>query len=157
MPKHSISRKVPFSAGQVFAIASDVAHYRQFLPLVRRSQILSRQTLADGREVLETELTIAYRKLGIEETLRSTVTVDRAKLLVKAHSAHGPVKNLDAEWQLQDIGPKSCDIHFNIDYALKSRTLQFVLSGMFDMVVRNVMNAFEARARKLYGSADAEV
>lgn len=157
MPKHSISRKVPFTAEQVFAIASDVSQYKLFLPLVRRSQVLSRSTLADGREVVETELTVLYKKLGIQETLRSIVTIDKANLLVLAHSSEGPVKNLDAEWRLIETGTGACDIQFNVDYALKSRTLQFVLSGMFDMMVRKVMNAFEARARELYGSAAAKV
>ncbi len=157
MPKYSISRKVPFSAEQVFAISSDVAHYKKFLPLVRQSRVLSREVLADGREAIETELKFTYNKLGIQETLLSTVTVDKAKLLVLAHSAQGPVKHLDAEWRLTETGPGSCDIQFNVDYALKSKTLQFVLSGMFDLMVRKVMKAFEARAHELYGSAVAKV
>ena len=48
------------------------------------------------------------------------------------------------------IRPRSnggCEIEFTVDYALKSRSLQFLLSGMFDLVVRKIMNAFEARAR----------
>ena len=156
MPKHSISRKVPFTADQVFAIASDVSQYKRFLPLVRRSQVISSSVLADGRDVIETELTIMHKKLGIQETLRSTVTIDKAQRLVSAHSTQGPVKHLDAEWRLTEVGAGACEIQFNVDYALKSRTLQFILSGMFDMMVRKVMNAFEERARQLYGSADAK-
>ena len=157
MPKHSISRKVPFTVDQVFAIASDVAQYKQFLPLVRRSQVHSRSTLPDGREVLEAELIVSYRKLNIQEVLQSTVTVDKERHMVSAHSTEGPVKHLDVEWQLTEAGPGACDIQFSIDYALVSRTLQFVLSGMFDMMVRKMMNGFEERARQLYGSVDAKV
>jgi len=34
MPKFSVSRSVPYTADQVFAIARDVARYTEFLPLV---------------------------------------------------------------------------------------------------------------------------
>jgi len=34
MPKFSVSRSVPYTADQVFAIARDVARYKEFLPLV---------------------------------------------------------------------------------------------------------------------------
>ena len=37
MPNFSVSRSVPYTADQVFAIARDVARYKEFLPLVRRS------------------------------------------------------------------------------------------------------------------------
>jgi coenzyme Q-binding protein COQ10 len=50
-------------------------------------------------------------------------------------------------------GDNRCDINFTVDYALKSKMLQVVLSGMFDMAVRKVMSAFEERARALYGPA----
>ncbi len=156
MPKYSISRKVPFTVDQVFAIASDVSQYKQFLPLVQRSQVLSKSTLPDGRETFEAELIVKYMKLNIQERVHSTVIIDKAKRMVVAHSAQGPVKNLDAEWLITEAGPGACDIKFNVDYTLKSRTLQFVLSGMFDMMVRKVMNSFEERARQLYGSAEAK-
>lgn len=155
MPKYSMTRKVPYTVDQVFAIASDVAQYKQFLPLVRRSIVRSRDKLADGRETLDAELVVTYKKLGIEEKLQSTVIVDASQHRISASSAQGPVKRLEAEWVITAADAGSSDITFNVDYELKSKTLQFVLSGMFDMMVRKVMNAFEARALGLYGKADA--
>ena len=156
MPKYSLTRNVPFTVDQVFAIASDVAQYKQFLPLVRRSMVRSQSTLPDGREKFEAELTVTYKKLGIDETLQSDVIIDRAKHLVEAHSTQGPVKSLDASWKIVDAGAGFSEIQLNLDYTLKSKTLQFILSGMFDLMVRKVMNAFEQRARRLYGSAEAK-
>ncbi len=155
MPNYTITRQVPYSADQVFVIASDVANYKQFLPLVRKSVVTGKTQLPDGREAFNAELTIAYKKLGIHEVLQSNAIVDRANRLVTATSEQGPVKRLKAEWLMVEKDPKSCEINFSVDYELKSKTLQFVLSGMFDMMVRKVMNAFEERARELYGSASA--
>lgn len=153
MPKFSVTRSVPYSAEQVFAIAADVEHYKYFLPLVKRSIVRNVQELPGGGRTFEGQLTIAYKKLSIEEVMVSQVTVDPANQTVTAESSQGPVKRLMAEWKIVSTGDNSSDINFSVDYELKSRTLQFVLSGMFDMAVRRVMTAFEERARDLYGAA----
>jgi coenzyme Q-binding protein COQ10 len=153
MPQFSVTRSVPYSAEQVFAIARDVARYKEFLPLVRRSLVRNAVTAEDGIETFEGELTVAYEKLRIEEVMTSRVTVDPKVLTVTARSNQGPMKHLVSEWRIVPTGENRCDINFEVDYQLKSRTLQFVLSGMFDLAVRKVMSAFEERARVLYGPA----
>ena len=153
MPQFSVSRSVPYSAAQVFAIARDVARYKEFLPLVKRSIVRHAKTDEQGRETFEGELTVAYQKLGIEEVMASRVSVDPEALTVTARSDQGPVKHLVSEWKIVSTGDNRCDINFSVDYQLKSRMLQMVLSGMFDMAVRKIMSAFEERARALYGPA----
>ena len=153
MPQFSVSRRVPYSAAQVFAIARDVARYREFLPLVKRSLVRNAAKGEDGSESFEGELTLAHDKLHIQEVMTSQVSVDPSALTVTARSNQGPVKHLVSEWKIVPTGENRCDINFSVDYELKSRTLQFLLSGMFDMAVRRVMSAFEERARVLYGPA----
>ena len=153
MPKFSVSRSVPYTAEQVFAIARDVARYKEFLPLVKRSIVRGAKTDDQGNEHFEGELTVAYDKLRIEEVMTSRVIVDPAALTVTARSDQGPVKHLVSEWKIVPTGDNRCDINFTVDYTLKSKMLQMVLSGMFDMAVRKVMSAFEERARALYGPA----
>lgn len=153
MPQFSVTRSVPYTAEQVFAIARDVARYKEFLPLVKRSVVRNVKTEADGRESFEGELTVAYQKLGIEEVMVSRVTVDPAAMTVTARSDQGPVKHLVSEWKIVPTGDNRCDINFSVDYQLKSRRLQMMFSGMFDMAVRKIMSAFEERARALYGPA----
>ncbi|MFO1130476.1 MAG: type II toxin-antitoxin system RatA family toxin [Hyphomicrobiales bacterium] len=153
MPKFSVTRSVPYTADQVFAIARDVARYKEFLPLVKRSLVRNVRTDERGNELFEGELTVAYQKLGIEESMMSRVTVDPAALTVTARSDQGPVKYLVSEWKIVPTAENRCDINFSVDYQLKSRMLQMVLSGMFDMAVRKIMSAFEERARQLYGPA----
>ena len=153
MPQFSVTRSVPYTAEQVFAIARDVARYKEFLPLVKRSLVRNVKAESDGRETFEGELTVAYQKLGIEEVMVSRVTVDPAAMTVTARSDQGPVKHLVSEWKIVPTGDNRCDINFSVDYQLKSRMLQMMFSGMFDMAVRKIMSAFEERARALYGPA----
>jgi coenzyme Q-binding protein COQ10 len=72
---------------------------------------------------------------------------------VTAQSSEGPVKYLNSEWKLLSQTSNSCEIQFTVDYELKSRSMQFILSGMFDMIVRRIFSAFVDRATKLYGAA----
>jgi coenzyme Q-binding protein COQ10 len=153
MPKFSVSRSVPYTADQVFAITRDVARYKDFLPLVKRSVVRGLKTDDKGHETFEGELTLSYAKLGIDEVMASEVTVDPQALTVTSRSDQGPVKHMVAEWKIVPTADNRCDITFSVDYALKSKMLQMVLSGMFDMAVRKVMSAFEERARALYGPA----
>jgi coenzyme Q-binding protein COQ10 len=139
----------------VFLIARDVKSYREFLPLIKRSAERNHTTLEDGRECFDGELLISYPKLGIQEVMTSRVTVDPRGLRVRAESNQNPVERLVAEWTISPKGDIGCDITFHVDYKLKSRTLQFILSGMFDLAVRKMMNAFEQRARALYGAGAA--
>jgi coenzyme Q-binding protein COQ10 len=155
LPKFSVARSVPYSAEQVFAIARDVACYREFVPLVTRSVVRNVRALDNGGETFDGDLTLAYAKLGVQETMTSRVTVDPAQLTVRAESNQGPVRHLVSEWRIVDTGPDKSEINFTVDYQLRSRTLQLVFSGMFDLAVRKIMNAFEERARSLYGPPPA--
>jgi coenzyme Q-binding protein COQ10 len=152
MPKFNVTRHVPFTVDQVFHVASDVANYREFLPLVKRSVVLGRAKLPDGRESFDSELHIIYKKLSIHEVMQSRVTVDPVRKIVMSDSSQGPVKHLNAEWRIAPAPQGGSDINFAVDYEMKSRALQYILSGMFDMAVRRIMTAFEDRARALYGA-----
>lgn len=155
MTKFSVTRNVPFDVEQIFTIASNVADYREFLPLVKRSVVIDAVRQPDGKSSFVADLHFSYKKLGISDTLRSHVTVDPVAHTVTATSTEGPVKSLVSEWKILPGAEGGSDIHFTVDYTLKSRSLQFLLSGMFDMIVRRIMTAFEGRARKLYGSIEA--
>ena len=155
MTKYSLTRRVPYSMEQVFKITGDVAKYKEFVPLVKKSVVKNKKALPDGRTTFDAEIAVAYSKLGIHETMISKVTVDPVGQIVKAHCSDGPVKSLDSEWKLVKVDANTTEIQFTVDYTLKSRSLQFLISGMFDMMLRKVMRAFEQRAHKLYGPVAA--
>lgn len=145
-------RSVPYSIDQIFQIAGDVGEYHRFLPLVDRAVITNVIAHTDGTQGFTADLHFAYPKLHISDTLRSHVIVDPAKCTVTANSSEGLVKSLTSEWKIRPSAKGGADIHFTVDYMLKSRSLQFLLSGMFDFAVRRIMTAFEDRARQLYGA-----
>lgn len=152
MPKFSVSRHVGYTADQVYAIAADVASYRQFLPLLKRSEVFAETVDEGGIRSFDAELNVAYRKLSIDEFMQSHVICNPKENWVASSARNsGPIEHLEAKWVITPEG-KGSSIRLDIDYKLKSRSLQFLLSGMIDFVMRKIMTAFEERAAKLYGA-----
>ena len=149
MPKFNVTRRYAWSADQVFAIARDVASYHLFLPLVLRSDIFN-YACQDGKEAFDAVLKIAHAKLGIGETAVAHMDVDPDLRQVTARSRDGSIKSMHSVVTLRPTGAQSCEITFEMNLTLKSRTLQFMISGMFDMFVRKILSAFEERAKELY-------
>ncbi len=79
MTKFTVSRHVAYSADQVYAIASDVSSYRHFLPLMKKSDVFNDKDNPDGTREFDAELMISYKKLGINETMRSHVVANDAE------------------------------------------------------------------------------
>jgi coenzyme Q-binding protein COQ10 len=144
-----------YSARQLFDIAADVDSYRKFLPLVKVSRTYDVQLGENGRKTFKGELLIQYMRLHIKERFLSNVTADPVRLVVESHVFQGPVEHLISSWTFVDRPDGGCDVEFNVDYQLKRRAIQFLVSGMFDMLVRKIHSAFESRALRLYGPPSA--
>jgi coenzyme Q-binding protein COQ10 len=151
MPKYSVTRTMGYPARQLFDIAADVDNYRKFLPLVKSSRAYDVQPGENGGRSFKGELLIQYMRLHIREKFVSNVTIDPVRLVVESRSFQGPVEHLISSWRFTDRQDGGCDVEFNVDYQLKRRAIQFLVSGMFDMLVRKIHTAFEARAFTLYG------
>src|SRR5262245_4094819 len=146
MPSFSITRRVPFAPSQMFDLVADVEKYPQFLPLCEGLTVKQRETDSD-REVLIAQMSVGY--MAIHETFTSRVVLDRPKLIVHAGvvpGSSGPFQRLQNIWSFRAASGGS-DVDFDIDYALKSLTLQMLVGGLFDRAFRKYAEAFEARAR----------
>lgn len=149
MPVFNVTRRVAHPAGVLHGIVSDVASYDEFLPLCESARIWNERELGDGKQAFRAELIIAYPKFGLRENFVSDVTTDATRLTVLATSSEGPIAHLENRWRFVEVSKNSCDVVFALDYKMKSRPLQFIMSQMFDHAVRKMMNAFEERARVL--------
>jgi coenzyme Q-binding protein COQ10 len=147
MKRERLVRWVPFSPQQVFTIVAGVENYEQFLPLCTRSRVWDRAKGPNGVERFEAELAIDYPKLNIHEEFTSIVHTDPHRLTVKASSRQPPVRHLECTWALRS-SRGGTEIEMMMEYEMASRTLQFLLHGLFDYAMRKVMAAFEDRARR---------
>jgi coenzyme Q-binding protein COQ10 len=152
LPKFSKTHRVDFTPQQIFAVVADVGSYKEFLPLVERSTVRSRKPAVDGNENFGADLLVGYKKMGIQETFSSQVQISLKDLSVNAVSSGNAVKKLISSWKIAAIEDGKSEITFAVDYEMKSPMLQMIMKGMFDSAARKILNAFEARAAKLYKS-----
>ncbi len=152
MPSFRTTRRVPFTPRQMLDLVADVERYPEFLPLCEALTVLSR-----GREgeieLLTADMTVGYK--AIRETFKSRVRLDRVRCEVAAAGvpgAMGPFSLLENRWQFQAV-PGGCVVDFYISYELRSAMLQMLVGALFERAFRRYTEAFEERARSVYGVA----
>jgi len=148
MPTFQSSRTVEFTPDQMFDLVADVEKYPEFLPLCEALKIRRRSMLDDQREVLLADMTIGYK--AIRETFTSRVTMDRTAFKILVEYVDGPFSHLENRWVFRGEGARTV-VEFFIDYQFKNRMLGMLMGAMFDTAFRRFADAFEARAKVVYG------
>jgi coenzyme Q-binding protein COQ10 len=148
MPSFETTRRVAFTPAQMFDLVADVEKYPEFLPLCEGLRVLSRQTIG-GLPVVVAAMDVGYK--AIRETFTSRVTLDRPAMKVAADLVDGPFQRLVNRWTFVEA-PGGCEVRFFIDYEFKSFLLQMLVGAMFEQAFRKFTEAFEQRARQVYGT-----
>ena len=133
----------------MFDLVADVDQYPQFVPLCEALRVRSRTAKDEGVEVLVADMTVAYKL--VRETFTSRVTLEREKLTILVEYLDGPFKRMENRWRFRELGERSCEVEFFIDYEFRSRILAMLMGAMFDAAFRRFATAFEKRADQVYG------
>jgi coenzyme Q-binding protein COQ10 len=146
MPVFRTSKRVAVPVDVAFAVAADVASYKDFLPLLQRSTIRGPKRPTSSGETFDAELAVSYPKLGLSESFISKVETDASKRTVQARSSDAPFRNIETIWQITQSGD-GADVSIHIDYAFRNPFIQLAAGGLMDMAIGKVMSAFELRAK----------
>lgn len=143
MPTHAEKRSVPYSPEQMYALVADVETYPDFLPWCVGARIKKREG-----NVFFADLMIGYKL--IRERFTSRVELHPEDNRLDVTYTDGPFRYLNNHWAFipQDQG---CMIDFYVDFEFKNMVLQRVMGLFFNEAVRRMVQAFEDRAKALYG------
>ncbi|MDX2289630.1 MAG: type II toxin-antitoxin system RatA family toxin [Hyphomicrobiaceae bacterium] len=147
MPSFSNRRTLAFSPGQIFDLVADIERYPEFLPLCESLRITDRKTLTD-RTVLTARMGIGYKAIREHFTTRVTLIPGENRIVVEY--VDGPFRHLENRWRFLPH-PQGCEIDFFITYEFRSVMLGLLMGAMFDKAFRKFSEAFENRARQIYG------
>ena len=64
----------------------------------------------------------------------------------------GPLKYLDNKWFFKQVGNNS-EVDFRVDFELKNKVLNVLISKSFDIGLKKIADAFEKRAIELFKSS----
>ena len=147
MPGIQQTRRLPYSAEQMFDLVADVGRYPEFLPWVAATRVRSN----DG-DVMVADMLVGFK--AIREKFTSKVELDRPDNL-RVQYIDGPLRDLDNRWTFRDLPEGGCEIDFCVDFAFKNKIFEALAGQYFDRAFRKMVAAFETRAEELYGSSNS--
>lgn len=147
MPGIRETRRLPYSAEQMFDLVADVSRYGEFLPWVVATRVKS----DDGREMVA-DMLVGFKAL--REKFTSRVIKDRPGRLEVIY-VDGPMRDLDNTWTFRDLPEGGCEIDFCVDFSFRNKMFEMLAGQYFDRAFRKMVEAFEERAGQLYGSSSS--
>ena len=152
MTSFTTRRRVPHSPRQMFDLVADVEHYPEFLPLCESLKVHSRKR--DGAcEVVLATMVAGYGP--VHESFTSRVRLDPETPRVDVAYEDGPFSHLENRWLFHPLPQGGTEVEFFISYEFKSMMLQMLMGAMFDKAFAKFADAFEERARLVYGGRGA--
>ena len=147
MPKHSETKRLAYTAEQMYALVADVGSYPQFLPWCSAARVRSRQPQPEG-EIIEADLVISFKVF--RERFGSRVTLFPAALKIETEYLDGPFRYMRSQWAFRPDGA-GCEVDFFVDFEFKNAILQGIIGVVFNEAMLRIVRAFECRAAELYG------
>lgn len=139
------SALVPYSAEQMFALVEDIERYPEFVPWISSAQKLqSTPDQVTGR--------LEMRRAGVSETFTTRNLLKRPSEMVMT-LVDGPFKTFEGRWSFTPLGEKGVKVGLTIRFEFANAMLGMLLSRTFEKNCGEMIDAFIARARAVYGKA----
>jgi coenzyme Q-binding protein COQ10 len=147
--RHHVSKLLPYTPDQLFALVGDVDRYPDFVPWINAMRTWNPRHLSEGVDAVDAEAGVGFSFL--KERFSTRVRRDARNKQIDVSLLSGPFKKLENRWRFLDAGHGCTRVEFDIDFQFKSRLLEALLSANFSHAVDKLMACFEARAQALYG------
>jgi len=146
MPTHHETRKLPYTAQQMYDLVADVARYPEFLPWCAAARVGSTRPVGSGI-VMEADLVISFKVF--REKFGSRVTLWPQDMRIDTEYLDGPFKHMISNWAFRDVDA-GCEVDFLVDFEFRNRVLQAAAGMFFYDAMQRIVRAFEKRAAALY-------
>lgn len=147
MPGIHETRRLPYSAEQMYDLVADVGRYQEFLPWVVATRVKS-----DSEHEMIADMLVGFKAL--REKFTSRVEKERPRQ-IRVHYVDGPMRDLDNVWTFYPVSDTACEIEFDVKFTFRNPLFEKLAGQYFDKAFRKMVAAFETRAAELYGVAQA--
>lgn len=132
----------PYTPAQMYALVSDIENYPKYLPWCPSSKIIKKEeSCVVGR------VDISYLKVKAHFTTANTNVENQH---IDMSLVDGPFKHLKGHWKFTPLGDKGCKIEFSLDYKFSNFLIEKVIGAVFEMVIKNIVDAFVKKAHEIY-------
>jgi ribosome-associated toxin RatA of RatAB toxin-antitoxin module len=152
-----------YGSREMFELVAAVREYPAFMPWCERADVLD-----ESPQGMTARLHLAYHGVRHAFTTRNTYSVGPApgEHRVAMALVDGPFSALEGLWQFMPVGTpaadealgtvgpdaRACRIGFHLSYSFASTALETVVSPVFDRIANTFVDAFVARAERVYGA-----
>jgi coenzyme Q-binding protein COQ10 len=147
MLRPSIERELPYTPEQLFDIAADVGRYPEFLPWWIAVRV---RGLNDDGYCTDQVLGLGPARM----TFASRTTLDRPRR-IDVTSNDPAFQQFNISWLFERRPNVGCLVSLSVDLKLRSPLLQTFLELAVPDATSDIILAFEARVRQLYGAQPA--
>ena len=146
MPKASVKRLIECTKKQLIKLVLDIESYPVFIPYCLNSKVYEKKNNKDFTSIIA-DLTIG--KGPFKATYKSDVKFDKNTDTIFVSNIEGPLKHLDNKWFFLEKG-NSTEISFYIDFEIKNKFLNIVMSKSFYYGLNKIADSFQKRANDLF-------
>ncbi len=146
----SDSRISDFSAYQLYSLVIDVEKYPDFVPWCNESKILTSKD-----DIIEARLGIKFgifSKSYISE-IKHGVYKDN-NYFININQKEGPFEYLKTNWDFIQQSEFKSLVTLKMEFEIKNKLIESVLGAIFDSTTNSMIEAFENRAKEIYGDSE---
>ncbi len=146
MPKASVKRSIECTKEQLINLVLDIEKYPIFVPFCLDSKIHEKKEQGDLLLIIA-DLTIG--KGPFKDTYKSDVKFNKKEDSIYVTNLDGPLKYLENKWRFKEEN-KITEVSFEVDFELKNRFLNIVMTKSFQFGLDKIADAFQKRAEELF-------
>ena len=146
MPKASVKRSIECTKEQLIDLVLDIEKYPIFVPFCLDAKIHEKKEQGDLLLIVA-DLTIG--KEPFKDTYKSDVKFNKKEDSIYVTNLDGPLKYLENKWQFKEEN-KITEVSFEVDFELKNRFLNIVMTKSFQFGLDKIADAFQKRAEELF-------
>lgn len=143
MSEISRSALLMYSAEEMYQLVNDINKYPHFLPGCVDARVLSKEG-----DSLCASMKVA--KAGVNKTFITENTFIYAEL-ISMKLIEGPFKYLHGDWRFLAIDDQACKVSLDLQFAFKSKIVEFTFGRIFNELVGSMIKSFADRAKVVYG------
>ena len=149
MPKASVKRLIECNKEQLINLVLDIEKYPTFIPYCLDAKVYKKKEQGD-LILIVADLTIG--KDPFKDTYKSDVRYNKKESSIYVTNIDGPLKRLDNKWHFTQEN-NATEISFDVDFELKNKFLNIVMTKSFQYGLDKIADAFQERANKLFNKS----
>jgi len=146
MPKASVKKLIECKKEQLIDLVLDIEKYPEFVPFCVGAKVYEKKEKGNLLLIV-VDLTIG--KGPFKDTYKSDVKYNKKEDSIFVTNLDGPLKHLENTWHFKEEN-NITEISFEIDFELKNKFLNIVMTKSFQFALDKIAETFQKRAEDLF-------